>query len=65
MVDFLVSLTFYLFLIDLGILYISFFAFGYCGNGTGYDILAVLVMLGIVLIPTIIWKTTTKTKKYK
>lgn len=39
--------------------------FGYMGRGTGHDIMAVLVMLLIVALPTAIWKYKTKVKTFK
>ncbi len=37
--------------------------FGYIGRGVSHDILSVFIMTLIVLIPTLIWKNTTKVQK--
>lgn len=43
--------------------YLGFYVFGELGRGTGHDILAVLIMISIVALPTILWKLQTKSKK--
>ena len=59
-VNFLTSLFFYLLLIDLALLYLTIYIFGMIGRGTSHDIVAVIIMLAIVFLPTIIWKVKTR-----
>lgn len=47
------------------VVYLGFYAFGTIGRGTAHDILAVLIMVVVVAIPTMIWKLNTKSKKSK
>jgi hypothetical protein len=39
--------------------------FGKLGDGTGYDILTVVVMSVIIILPTIIWKKYTRDREIK
>lgn len=62
-VNYITSLTFYLTLVAIAGVYLSFYAFGELGRGTGHDILAVLIMVCIVALPTLLWKLQTKSNK--
>lgn len=62
-VSFIASITFYLSLVAVSGVYLGYYVFGELGRGTGRDILAVLIMVSIVTLPTIIWKRQTKSKK--
>jgi phosphoglycerol transferase MdoB-like AlkP superfamily enzyme len=49
-------------LISIAGIYLGFYIFGMLGRGTGHDILAVVILISIVVLPTIIWKKQTKTR---
>lgn len=59
------SLLFYLLWVDIALMYFVFYMFGFMGRGVSHDILTVFLMTLIVLIPTLVWKYTTKFKKLK
>lgn len=56
------SVFFYLVLISIACIYLSFYIFGGLGRGTGHDVLTVLILSSIVALPTILWKRQTKRK---
>lgn len=49
-------MAFYLTLISIAAIFLGFYAFGELGHGTGHDVLAILIVIAIVIIPTLIWK---------
>lgn len=55
---------FYLVLISIACIYLSFYIFGGLGRGTGHDVLTVLILSSIVALPTILWKRQTKRRVY-
>lgn len=63
--NFLASLFFYLFWVDVSLVYLVFYMFGYMGRGVSHDILTVFIMVLIVVIPTLVWKNSTKVAEYK
>jgi len=64
-ISYITSLFFYLTLISIAGIYLGFYAFGELGRGTGHDVLAVLILISIVGLPTIIWKLQTRPKNKK
>lgn len=64
-INYVTSLFFYLTLISIAGVFLGFYVFGELGRGTGHDILAVLVMVSIVVLPTVLWKTQTRPQKNK
>ena len=64
-VNFMTSLTFYICLILISLVYLTAYMFGFMGTSTAHDILAVLVMYTIVALPALIWKYKTTTKSFK
>jgi hypothetical protein len=63
--NFLTSFFFYLFWVDVALVYLVFYIFGYMGRGISHDILAVFIMMLIVVIPTLVWKNSTKVSEFK
>jgi NhaP-type Na+/H+ or K+/H+ antiporter len=61
-VSLVTSVSFYLSLVALALLYLASYMFGELGTGTGHDILAVVVMGVMVTFPTVLWKKKTRTK---
>lgn len=57
----LTSLWFYLFWVIASLVYLTFFMFGYFGRGNHVDVLAVFVLNGALILPTLLWKHKTKT----
>lgn len=64
-VNFLTSFFFYCLWICISLVYLVFYMFGYFGRGLSHDILAVFIMTILVAIPTLIWKSQTRVKKFK
>ena len=64
-INFITSLSFYLTLIVIALVYLTFYMFGFMGSSTGHDILAVLVMVIIVALPTMLWKYKTKSQSLR
>jgi membrane protease YdiL (CAAX protease family) len=61
----LTSFFFYCVWVDIALIYLVFYMFGFMGRGLSHDILSIFVMTLIVLIPTLIWKNKTKINKFK
>lgn len=59
------SFLFYAFFAFLSTFYLIFFMFGFLGRGLAHDILAVFVLTLTVVIPTLVWKNSTKVQKFK
>ncbi len=54
-----------MFWVAVALIYLVFYIFGYMGRGLSHDILAVFIMVLIVVIPTLVWKNSTKIKEFK